>query len=65
MKVSFSVYRKVAIEFGMFHQVRVDHGKEFYLILGMQEIHQDLRNRQDIPPYRQTQSKKVDDLYLF
>lgn len=51
--------RKTCTEHGMFHQVRVDGGKEFYLCLGIQEIYCHLRSRQDITCYRQTQSKKV------
>ena len=47
------------MKFGMFHQLRLDGGKEFYLILGMQELFSDLRSRQDIAPYRQTESKMV------
>ena len=43
----------------MFHQIRVDCGKEFYLMLGMQDYLKHLRNRNDIPSYRQTESKKV------
>ena len=43
----------------MFHQVRVDEGKEFYLTLAMQEQHEHLRNRDDVVSYRQTESKKV------
>ena len=44
----------------MFHQVRVDGGKEFYLSLFMQEEYEYLRdNASHIAPYRQTQSKRV------
>jgi len=49
----------------MFHQMRVDGGKEFYLCLGMQEIYSHLRSRQDIRCYQQTQSKKVTILLRF
>ena len=47
------------MKFGMFHQLRVDGGKEFYLILGIQELFSDLQSRQDIAEYRQTKSKMV------
>ena len=40
----------------MFHQVRVDGGKEVILSLGMQEIFSDMRNRQATVPYRKTES---------
>jgi len=43
----------------MFHQLRVDGGKEFHLSLGVQEQFADIRSRNDIEPYRQTQSKQV------
>ncbi|XP_057290186.1 uncharacterized protein LOC130612862 [Hydractinia symbiolongicarpus] len=52
------IYRKAAIDYGIFHQVRTDCGKEFFLILGIQEHFQHLRGRSDILPYKQTQSKK-------
>ena len=44
----------------MFHQVRVDGGKEFYLSLFIQEEYEHLRdNASHIAPYRQTQSKRI------
>ena len=43
----------------MFHHMHVDGRKEFYLSLGMQEIYSNLRSREDISCYRQTQSKQV------
>ena len=50
--------RNALLAYGIFHQIRVDFGREFYLVLGMQEHFQELRSRKDIAPYRQTQSKK-------
>jgi len=52
------IYRRACADNGLFHQIRVDMGKEFYLTLGMQEQFQEYRNRLDIAPYRQTESKK-------
>ncbi|XP_066930020.1 uncharacterized protein [Clytia hemisphaerica] len=52
------IYRQTCTDYGMFHQIRVDGGKEFYLTLGMQDIYGHLRSRQDIAKYRQTQSKQ-------
>ena len=52
-------YRNALLVYGIFHQIRVDFGREFYLVLGMQEHFQEPRTRKDIAPYRQTQSKKV------
>ena len=57
--------RNAALNHGMFHQVRVDGGREFYLILGIQEIFSHLRNNQDIQPYKQTQSKQVREFSSF
>ena len=51
--------RNALLAYGIFHQIRVDFGREFYLVLGMQEYFQELRSRTDIAPYRQTQSEKV------
>lgn len=42
----------------MFHQVRVDGGKEFFLSLGIQEVFRDMRNRQATVPYRKTESNE-------
>jgi len=53
------LFRLAVSKYGMFDQVRVDHGKEFYLVLGMQEQHKDLRRSQTKLPFTQTQSKKV------
>ena len=52
MKVFF-FFRKTTLEYGLFDQIRVDGGKQFYLILGIREHHQ------EILPYRQAESKKV------
>ena len=52
-------YRNALLAYGIFHQIRVDFGREFYLVLGMQEHFQELRSREDIAPYRQTHSRKV------
>ncbi len=39
--------------------IRVDHGKEFYLSLFIQEMIEGYRNRRERQPYMQTQSTKV------
>ena len=43
----------------MFDQIRVDHGKEFYLTLYGQEKLAHLRTNPNRDPHRQTESKKV------
>lgn len=57
--IFLKINREAVTSFGMFHQIRVDGGREFFLMLGMQEIYREKRSRQDIDPYRQTQSKQV------
>ncbi|XP_078101223.1 uncharacterized protein LOC144513903 [Sander vitreus] len=52
------VYRSTVVNHGMWDQVRVDHGKEFYLSLFIQEILAPHRHNQDKPPYCQTTSTK-------
>ena len=51
------------LEHGMFNQLRVDGGKEFFLALGIQEIYSHLRNDQTVTAYRQTQSNQVTKSY--
>ena len=43
----------------MFHQIRVDGGREFFLSLGIHEQLSHLRSNQKLLPYRQTESKRV------
>ena len=45
-------------------QVRVDHGREFYLTLFVQESLVPLRTNTQRDPHRQTESKKGDHLPL-
>ncbi|XP_056117674.1 uncharacterized protein LOC130095049 [Rhinichthys klamathensis goyatoka] len=52
------VYRAAVVNHGMWDQVRVDHGKEFYLSLFIQEILASHMHNQDKPPYCQTTSTK-------
>ncbi|KAF4118127.1 hypothetical protein G5714_000178 [Onychostoma macrolepis] len=52
------VYRSAVVNHGMWEQVRVDHGKEFYLSLFIQEMIEGYRNRPERQPYMQTQSTK-------
>ncbi|XP_056603041.1 uncharacterized protein LOC130420010 isoform X2 [Triplophysa dalaica] len=51
-----NVYRNAVIEYGIWDQVRVDHGKEFYLTLFVQENLAHLRNNTERQPYMQTAS---------
>ena len=51
-----NVYRAATAEFGLWNQLRVDHGKEFYLSLYMQERLRTGRGDDTIHPYVQTTS---------
>ncbi|KAG7317705.1 hypothetical protein KOW79_018740 [Hemibagrus wyckioides] len=50
--------RPAVITYGMWDQVRVDHGKEFYLTLFMQEMLSHHRFNQERLPYLQTSSTR-------
>ncbi|XP_048064222.1 uncharacterized protein LOC125278871 isoform X1 [Megalobrama amblycephala] len=53
-----AVYRPAVTHYGMWDQLRVDHGKEFYLSLYMQERLSEYRHNQQRAPYLQTQSTR-------
>ncbi|XP_055360765.1 uncharacterized protein LOC114847823 [Betta splendens] len=50
------IYRKAVLEHGMWDQIRVDCGTEFYLTLFMQEKLAGYRYNQSQPPFLQTPS---------
>ncbi|XP_071063086.1 uncharacterized protein [Pseudochaenichthys georgianus] len=52
------VFRPAVLANGMWDQVRVDHGKEFYLTLFMQELLSSYRHNQERRPYLQTSSTR-------
>ncbi|XP_057294025.1 uncharacterized protein LOC130622575 [Hydractinia symbiolongicarpus] len=58
VKIHENIYRKTLVTYGIPDQLRVDCGREFYLILGMQEHLALLRGNQAIECYRQTESKQ-------
>ena len=51
------VYRTTILTDGLWDQIRVDHGREFYLVLYIQEKLRDKRGNPSIAPYRQTTSR--------
>ena len=51
-----AVYRSAVLEFGLWNQVRVDHGKEFYLTLYVHEKLRVGRGDEHVAPYAQTTS---------
>ncbi|KAE8296624.1 hypothetical protein D5F01_LYC05385 [Larimichthys crocea] len=50
------VYRSAVLQYGMWDQIRVDHGREFFLTLFMQEKLAGYRNNTERQPYLQTSS---------
>lgn len=59
LKPTFSFNRPAILANGMWDQVRVDHGKEFYLTLFIQELLSPHRYTQERRPYLQTPSTRV------
>lgn len=59
LKPTFSSNRPAILANGMWDQVRVDHGKEFYLTLFIQELLSPHRYTQERRPYLQTPSTRV------
>lgn len=58
-------YRPIVSEHGLWDQVRVDGGREFCLILHIQELLSQFRTNTRRAPYVQTQSKQVQKLCRF
>ena len=54
--------RPIVSEHGLWDQVRVDGGREFCLILHIQELLSPFRTNTQRAPYVQTQSKQVQKL---
>ncbi|KAM3591914.1 uncharacterized protein V6R79_009433 [Siganus canaliculatus] len=53
------VYRPAVVNYGMWDQIRVDHGRELYLRLYMQEMLSGYRHNLSRPPYLQTISTRM------
>ncbi|XP_041917008.1 uncharacterized protein LOC121681365 isoform X2 [Alosa sapidissima] len=56
VKIYEDVYRSAVMKYGLWDQVRVDHGREFYLTLFMQENLKAYPHNQERRPYLQTKS---------
>ena len=54
----FVSYRPLLLQFGLFDQVRVDHGTEFCLCIFVQELLKNRRGDNCRVPWRQTTSTK-------
>ena len=52
-------FRRAILSYGLFDQLRVDNGREFYLSLAIQEQMSDMRQNQAIRCYQHTESKRV------
>ena len=59
MNNKFVHHRPILIEYGLWDQVRVDDGKEWVLMLFVQEQLAHLRRNTARPPHLQTTSKQV------
>ena len=53
------INRPSVLEYGMWDQIRVDHGNEFYLLLYVQEKMANYRTNTGRAPFIQTMSKEV------
>lgn len=58
MVIYEKVYRSAVLEFGLWQQIRVDQGREFYLMLFIQENLRSAHGDPSIAPYRQTTSRE-------
>ena len=50
------VYLKLTQDYGLFYELRVDHGREFYLMLFVHEKLRERRGNREVVAYRQTPS---------
>jgi hypothetical protein len=50
------VYRQLTLDYGLFDELRVDHGREFYLMLYVHEKLREHRGNNEVVAYRQTPS---------
>lgn len=54
-----SLNRNMILTYGLWDQIRVDHGKEFYLMLFIQEVLAHLRRNVSRAPHMQSTSRQV------
>ncbi|XP_019859201.1 PREDICTED: uncharacterized protein LOC109587405 isoform X2 [Amphimedon queenslandica] len=57
VEIYSNLYRPILSEYGLWDQIRVDQGKEWYLMLFIQEQLAHLRHNTQRPPHLQTSSK--------
>lgn len=51
--------REMTLQYGLWDQIRVDHGKEFYLMLYVQEVLSQFRTNVRRAPHMQSTSRQV------
>ena len=52
------VYREAVLTYGLWDEIRVDFGREYYLVLYVQEGLREQRGSSEIAPYKQTTSRQ-------
>ena len=60
--ISYVLHRPAFVNYGVWDTIRVDHGREFFLSLFVQEKISHLRTNTSRVPYLQTTSKQVNYL---
>ena len=59
LSILCSPHRPILLNYGLWDQIRVDHGSEFFLLLHVQDILASLRRNCHRSPFCQTQSTRV------
>lgn len=59
----FHSSRDIVCKFGIWDQIRVDYGREWYLMLYVNQMVASMRNDTQRPPHMQTSSKQVTPCY--
>ena len=53
------VFRPALLRYGLWEQLRVDHGQEFNLCIFVQDLLKDRRNVRNRQPWKQTPSTQI------
>ncbi|SMN01306.1 hypothetical protein SPONN_2367 [uncultured Candidatus Thioglobus sp.] len=56
---TYNICRNILVNYGLWDQLRIDHGREWYLMIFIQQKLAHFRNNVDKQPFLQTSSKKV------
>ena len=57
--MNISLSRVAVLSYGLWDQLRIDHGREFYLTIYIHNRIREIYGRQDITAFRQTPSTQV------